>query len=437
MNSFGKTEKWRKKLIKLFEILCEAFAQLSEVCIVSLFNDVCPHDSTLLLEEIIDSRAIQNRLIHGDDVDVKCRMRFANAITQFVFERFHRTENDRETMFYSEELNCFMKRSSYMGRMVCDMATRLKRHTDKILVDVALLITLETFQFIHTRPMFNMITGNIIENSINKNIPIEYLLEVWQLWKAIEFPEIYLEWIVYMYLALTIAQEHAITCVYGQTSCKCIVKTFYVDLAGIIVRSLDCGVFLHSAECFRIFMEFSASNPNETNAEEFSKQIFAKISSMIEKMNDMKVAILFLFLDNHCKEMQKVPEACCFFNKLADKMCTINKRVHIRDQDLYTYMHKMSYKLVLISDEWQDIDLMIETLEKFSTSLESFDQQMLGHLGLAYLVKGKQLVKEGNDTEAEEWFTKAERTFSRAKDVPESRVYGAGIFQLMQGNIFF
>ena len=46
-------------------------------------------------------------------------------------------------------------------------------------------------------------------------------------------------------------------------------------------------------------------------------------------------------------------------------------------------------------------------------------------------------MKEGNHTEADEWFTKAEISFFTAKDVPESGLYGAGIFQLMQGIYFF
>ena len=425
---------WRSgetEVEQLFKILCESFAQLSQVHVVSAVDFVFDPNNGKLLQEIVENAHVRDMLRNGGG-DVTARLRFVGACTQVVFERFHREDQYPHSYSYTPEVAQLIDSSGDMTMLVCDIAKQMKciHILKKIRYDVALLKTLAIL-LRYQRKKFYL---HDIEGK-TRQLPIEDILEVWQYWKEIKFPEIHLEWIAC--LALIAVREHKRKVRDEVWSRETNLEDFYSDLGSVIVRSMDCGVHVLCRECFRIVIEMIAKHSKAVNVQRFAAPIFAKVLTKLKINNGIKFVLLFPLLDIHSNEIPKCPQANRLFRKFADKMCIVNKRAHIRYKDLYTYMHKMSYKLVLISDEWQDIDLMIETLEKFSTSLESFDQQMLGHLGLAYLVKGKQLVKEGNDTEAEEWFTKAERTFSRAKDVPESQVYGKGIFQLMHGIFLF
>ena len=458
-----KHHKWSK--INTHDVFCEVYVQLTEIGIV-LRNDLYPFSSSIFLEKIlrdkqrykhtthyraltqflkdegfdgayeedvsmiwhdtvVNNPQIQQVLISSYDLDVIARLRFTSACVQVVLERFYRKVKPPKThppwlSKHDDDRSIeFEDSSSSMAQLVCDMIAQIKLQTDRpaaldaLLSQAALLRTLEAF----------------------RNIPeLNGWLEIWQLWKELHFPEEHLEWI--MFVALTIIGKHARRCQYRLRETYNMEK-FYADLLRIIERSLDCNLFVVSSECLRIILEFTVRHSEAVNAFRFAKSTFSKILKIADRMKGIEIGILISFLDVKSVEIPKIPEAHALFGKLADKMCIVNKRAHIRDQDLYTYMHKMSYKLVLISDEWQDIDLMIETLEKFSTSLESFDQQMLGHLGLAYLVKGKQIVTEGNDTEAKEWFEKSRITFCRAHDVPKSKTYGLVIFKLMLAMYYF
>ena len=480
----SKHRRWPK--INMQELFCDVFAQLSEISIVYIdqpfsqdsllhvddfesetqayvhFNTlilngaagdgVSKEDVCMLWYHAILNPRVRDVLINSEDIGFKPRLRFTGACAQMVFARFHRNEkgstlNENKNFFFGNESHFLTDSSSAMVELVRDMVAQMKQQKVQLVCNMVAKMKLqagrpEPRQAFLSQASLLQTMGAFLKSQANdkERIPeIEGWIKVWQLWKEIHFPEEHLEWI--LCLALTILRTHVRRCQYHLLSAAWSetyrMEAFIADLSTVIGRSIHCRLFLLLSECLRIILEFTVKHSKARNALDFAKSTFFKILKLADQMKDIEISILLHFLDVKSKEVSKMPEAHALFRKLADTMCIANKRAHIRDQDLYTYMHKMSYKLVLISDEWQDIDLMIETLEKFSTSLESFDQQMLGHLGLAYLVKGKQLVKEGNHTEANKWFVKSRKTFSRANDVLKSGTHSLLILNLMLAIYFF
>ena len=233
---------WRNPEIRaLMNIFCEAFAQLAEVHIVSVVDSILDPNSAIFLNTIVRNPLIQDLLINSYNVDVTARLKFTGACAQVVFERFHRTDEFDETYTYTPELASLMNSSRDMEKLVCAMAKQTERQTDqiseKIRIDAALIKTFVAFTMLQSSYLID--DG---EDKLPERLSIVQVLEVWQYWQKLGFPELYLEWIVC--LALHTAREHYYT---HDAKEKKMLETFYLDLADVIVRSLECGVFVLSA----------------------------------------------------------------------------------------------------------------------------------------------------------------------------------------------
>ena len=233
-------------MIKLFEMLCDAFAQLSEAHVVS---DVAMGPITAkFVQQMMKNEHVWNVLVKSDDADVTARLRFAGACTQVVSARFYSEQTYSQRYVYPHNHELLLKMDCYSTRLVCEMAKRMPR-VRVVLTDSAYLKTLDVFECVkqhYGHREFSCIKPE------TKYLSIYEMLEAWNSWKAIDFPEVHLEWIVC--LALIIVQEDTFY-LKDPSNLNPTMETFYVDLPCVITRSLHCGVFALSSECMRIVMK--------------------------------------------------------------------------------------------------------------------------------------------------------------------------------------
>ena len=407
----ASTERSLASVEGLCRPFCEAFARTAELLVS--FSEYAEVEKKI--EPIIRNKHLRHVLFTNMHTDVTARLRFAQACAFLAYDQFN-------------DMPSIVGMPPSMYDMMLQIFFNTALNTQEFALNIGLIGTMQmTMKFLQVR-----LTKKLIQNTQTEiTYPHAQLLNIWTLWKAAKFDEEYLQLI--LCIAYLIVQS-----VTHQPD-QSLPVNFFGDLSQLISQALTQRLYIMSFACYDIAVKYMnnttvASQQQETRR--FEKRILCTLESLPEKNDFFSLCITLRFLREGSPAVGCFAEARRLYERSV-QTCLNNKQSDLMPKLPTLSFQILTYNLASTCDVWQDIDLKIETLEKLSTGLESFDQRLTCELALSYLVKGKQFEKDLKENEADEHYKKAEELFSRVEDVEATELDGPEYYQLMTGLFHF